>query len=1628
MSLERSRSTSLNPPPKEAQIIQSVEYIFRFLVGILAIILLSAHFHSHFMVRIVIPKCFEYVCVIWSTCFLLRLFLRHETSPLSLPDVVVTDVSQIPTATADRDIPVALDEPAVVRSVKNQAVTELPVKPVMDDPIAAQTASTPSQRRPTLSKAPRSVRNRSRRPPHNKNINDDDDDVLYVMDPSRHTRIVPNRLTEPFPLDTEYFRGQMVLLLRTPHVDRWASGAPPGVLDTDDDQRVYRYLQNKQRRFEFQFQVQLKKVPQGRVYFACELRESIQLGLIQRAFVSAAMAFVKSTNPNFHYQMSSSSASPDGRYEVPHMAFPVEEGMSRVVVTPPGETPPVLGSELVESDRSIKQRKKGGGPLLWKADQTTYTFALWSAYVDFWEWKCLNLPGIRPFLLSNVIGLQPITLTLYELLPSSSSTDGPAMTTTTTEPPQLHYRCHTVPIVQLEMSHVHHGGLGPVARQWVEQRCAPNAPMDRPALPMDRPNAVHGEEEEYAASAAVERDPSSDEESIFESEDEAMVEASADNLQENRPLVVYADEGGDATSVGEAFAEELGEGIFVCSGDVISIREAFYMDEDDDDVAVHSSTGDPCYVVNGGGFAVLQEQNSFTGGSSIVIEKVRKSRFLRNHASRSSSRLIKSGDAVIFKLVSKRGRPEDIRYLTIHRGWWLKWVSHFPQKNGFFTIHTNETEFAPRGASSETQSLYLTLGGTFWLSHCRWLKYHVGIASEPSATYGGRMLGLYVPPKFGIGRNVGDDILFYASDDAVDANRIDPALESDKIKSQWMRPLQLQAMESTFASSSGTQLLKMDEPLGQCLPGAEVSTDHFSLEKCLVDVPCFVEIMNRTDRIRQQAYVVRIVPKKSLLEDDNCNDKSLPLPDELGKAFVRLRNGRDLAPIIRIGLKWSRKLDTPDDGMQKQQLDDFGSPGLLPVSPKPVTHRSISVPLDLLTDPPLTPDEPNASVHSFDEVNEYRIDDGNVASSDDEWDVESVDEIGSVDSSDDIDVRHTHPSSSKRTRGSQNLIRKIARSVKTKTSAAARTTTKNVVSRSMKVGLGTVNAGKATVSAGKAILPMRPKKPPLKEPKSASRSAKRHRSRGLRVDVNSRTIRMLERHRNSSILAGELSAPEQSCRTVSNMLSRMSSHSNVSGNTNMISETLFKIVDTTSELDLSFLRGSAAHVGVTPTKNDIVLGALLCDSLVARSLRESHWREEWCGVFENGLSFYAPLTDTPCLELLFSDVKLVRCLDAGSMNPLAGYPLLVIETAWLCHYCAFPSHQTRLQFHEKMLYVLSRKSKNEFGSAALSDELDLAEARFWQGFQTAIQYSQSFGGGKWANIQSGSKSKCRAILNNRRMVFDLNPLVHVHEVNQFVEQLLSAALSFSIDSLKQNPELLIQFLDSTSMLRTLSLEGMNRESPETFCLLANIYHCLLQHALLFSVNGPLHKRSFNHFMRTSCYEIGADVFSLSELHSCVLRGNMSRPTSSKPPYIKAPKKSSAYRFYALRYTNPNINFLLNTADCSFLREVPVVNTSNLDSFLHCQTVAYIRNNVVFDAAKRQVFLPKIFDVYRNDFVTDLSIPGSGHENVRFCLRYLDDDVATQIRFLMEDASLTVKYFPVEEQYYSSLKQASIALH
>ncbi|KAI2513110.1 hypothetical protein MHU86_1148 [Fragilaria crotonensis] len=149
---------------------------------------------------------------------------------------------------------------------------------------------------------------------------------------------------------------------------------------------------------------------------------------------------------------------------------------------------------------------------------------------------------------------------------------------------------------------------------------------------------------------------------------------------------------------------------------------------------------------------------------------------------------------------------------------------------------------------------------------------------------------------------------------------------------------------------------------------------------------------------------------------------------------------------------------------------------------------------------------------------------------------------------------------------------------------------------------------------------------------------------------------------------------------------------------------------------------------------------------------------------------------------------------------------------------------------------------------------DMWKARFWQGFQDSVEAAASTGNQKWSKIPSGSKSMHRSVMNGRRMTFDIETLAssddeedfETQRIESFVNKLLAFALSTTFDTIESDPASFSAFLDMTSQLRSIQLDRLDLSQPSALCIFANIYHCLLQHALLLTING-LYKKSVGHF-------------------------------------------------------------------------------------------------------------------------------------------------------------------------------------
>ncbi len=166
-------------------------------------------------------------------------------------------------------------------------------------------------------------------------------------------------------------------------------------------------------------------------------------------------------------------------------------------------------------------------------------------------------------------------------------------------------------------------------------------------------------------------------------------------------------------------------------------------------------------------------------------------------------------------------------------------------------------------------------------------------------------------------------------------------------------------------------------------------------------------------------------------------------------------------------------------------------------------------------------------------------------------------------------------------------------------------------------------------------------------------------------------------------------------------------------------------------------------------------------------------------------------------------------------------------------------------------------------------------------------------------------------------------------------------------------------------------------------------------------------------MRTHCYEIGGDVFSLAELECCVIRGSMSQAYHPKPPFVVA--KSPAHLTYSLSFVDPRINFILNTGNMSHPPEVPVLKPDDFEEQLNLLCTTYMDRNMKIDPPRKQLVLPKVCDVYRNDF-------DDVNTCLHYCLQYLSEELQNQvIDCIGAENAPTIKYGPACDKFYPTLK-------
>lgn len=591
------------------------------------------------------------------------------------------------------------------------------------------------------------------------------------------------------------------------------------------------------------------------------------------------------------------------------MSFPVATSMDRFNATKVGDPLPPLGQAILEDAESMKLRKKGG-KIEWSTDYV-YTMALWSgksmleflqrvftcqteskilnrrdsAYADWSDWQILNFPGIRPCecrVLTLGEFCDSFTLILhflyYPTLVSITSMVG-VQPIKLTLYSQLNLDREV--IISMEVSHAKHATLGTEAKRWIADN-------------VDRGKAPFIDSIECSENETVNGNES-------HAEEEDLAEQFDDDEKCNEDL--------DVDDALESDDDQTGD--HVMSGTPIALRE-----------------GISNYVANGGGYAVLQS-NPPPFSYFVLDKKMTK----KKKGVSGSTAAIRSGDVVRVQLVDAISK--DVKYLAIHRGWWLRWSTVKPTRNGLFCIRV-----------SDANGSIVGFGCPFSLASQRWPQYTIGACVESSAKYGGRMLGISKTEKISVGEDVGGypseddgqshDNELDVADDVVEKSRDKRMMPLLLCAEAFPSPLTLTPMQTPNVArnlfTGDTSRVPNPETTSSTEPSVQPAQKEYE-----VDVPVWLEMMNRTQRKMQLVYVVRFKKVQPEANEESRLDsetESFSTGDNQGTAlhsrmFLKLRTGRDLAPILRLGIDGNEQAIISPSSDQWQQrcvsmMNDFG--------------------------------------------------------------------------------------------------------------------------------------------------------------------------------------------------------------------------------------------------------------------------------------------------------------------------------------------------------------------------------------------------------------------------------------------------------------------------------------------------------------------------------------------------------------------------------------------------------------------------------------------------------------------------------------------------------------------------------
>lgn len=210
------------------------------------------------------------------------------------------------------------------------------------------------------------------------------------------------------------------------------------------------------------------------------------------------------------------------------------------------------------------------------------------------------------------------------------------------------------------------------------------------------------------------------------------------------------------------------------------------------------------------------------------------------------------------------------------------------------------------------------------------------------------------------------------------------------------------------------------------------------------------------------------------------------------------------------------------------------------------------------------------------------------------------------------------------------------------------------------------------------------------------------------------------------------------------------------------------------------------------------------------------------------------------------------------------------------------------------------------------------------------------------------------------------------------------------------------------LLKLINLNNLNYSSIDTLCFFINIYYILLLHIKL--ILNPISLKDWCLLYETVSYEIGNDIFSLSELEHCIICGKLERPSTLPRGFYNLPPINDYHYMYSINIAECRLRFLINYNNIINHKVIYIVTPTNIYEILNNLSFEIFNKYLNVNSKNRVIILPKMIDIYKNDF------GGNPNEILRHILRYLDKENWANVSSLISSGSKlpVIKYIEIKD--------------